>query len=316
VLIGSRRHAACKAQLAARVFDPPLSVVDVGALWGLQPELEPIAAHVDAIGFDPDEPECAELNARAKAAGLRQRFVPHLVAGADGEREFHETRKLASSSLLRPNLDFHRGFPDAQRMEVVATHRVTTRDFAGVLAEVGSTPELLKLDAHGVEADLLRSLDAPRWDALLGVFVEVLFAPLFVGQGEFGEIDDLLRGHGFRMFGLKRYSATRTTLAGPAHRTRGQLTFGDALYLRDGAALDPARRRRLGALAATFDHLDYAAELLTDPAEAALVERMARQPAPPLRVLARGMVAVGRLGERIAGPTRSSFHSDRDGDWF
>src|SRR5206468_5844650 len=117
-LFAEGRRARYKEELAAHVLgEDPLRVVDVGALWGLQPELEPIGRHVTALGFDPDPEECAALNARAEAAGLAQRFVPYAVTGRDGPRRFHLYRKAASSSLLEPDRSFHDRFHDAERMD-------------------------------------------------------------------------------------------------------------------------------------------------------------------------------------------------------
>ena len=244
----------------------PLAVVDVGALWGLLPELQPIESFVSAVGFDPDAEECERLNEAARGRGLRQRFLPYAVTGTDERRTFHLTRKAASSSLLEPNRAFHDRFPDAERMDVVERFELETRAFGPLLAAEGIEVEFLKLDAHGLEAEILDSLDPTQLRALLAVHVEVLFATLFRGQCSFGDIDARLRAAGFELYELKRYSFRRRTFDSAGHRTRGQLVFGDALYLRDADGLSLEQRRRLAVVAALFRHFDLAHELVAGDA--------------------------------------------------
>lgn len=257
--------------LAEKALDGrPLAVVDVGALWGLLPELQPIQSFVSAVGFDPDAEECERLNATARERGLRQRFLPFAVTGADEPRTFHLMRKEATSSLLEPNRVFFDRFPDAERVDVVDRFELETRAFGPLLAAEGIEVEFLKLDAHGLEAEILDSLDESQLRGILAVHVEVLFAPLYRGQADFPEVDGRLRAADFELYELKRYSWRRRTFDSAQHRTRGQIAFADALYLRGTEELSPDRRRRLAVVAALFRHFDLAHELVAD--EAALAE--------------------------------------------
>jgi FkbM family methyltransferase len=263
---GPKLQALAELTLGGR----PLAVVDVGALWGLLPELQPIERFVSAVGFDPDAEECERLNAAAQERGLRQRFLPYAVTGADERRTFHLMRKEATSSLLEPNRDFFDRFPDAERVDVVDRFELDTRAFGPLLAAEGIEAEFLKLDAHGVEGEILDSLDETQLRALLAVHVEVLFATLYRGQSDFGDVDRRLRAAGFELYELKRYSYRRRSFDSARYRTRGQIAFGDALYLRDPDALSPEQRRRLAVVAALFRHFDFAQELIAD--DPALVE--------------------------------------------
>jgi FkbM family methyltransferase len=260
---GDDDQTGAKLQVVAEMAlgDHPLAVVDVGALWGLLPELQPIESFVSAVGFDPDAEECERLNAAARESGLRQRFLPYAVTGADEQRTFHLMRKEATSSLLEPNRAFFDRFPDAERVDVVDRFELETRAFGPVLTAEGIDVEFLKLDAHGVEAEILDSLDETQLRGLLAVHAEVLFATLYHGQCDFGDIDARLRAAGFELYELKRYSFRRRTFDSARYRTRGQLVFGDALYLRNPDGLSPEQRRRLALVAAVFRHFDLASEL-------------------------------------------------------
>lgn len=263
----SRRHRnEPKLQaLAARALgERPLVVVDVGALWGLLPELRPIEGYVSAVGFDPDAEECERLNAAAREHGLRQRFLPYAVTGADERRTFQLLRKEASSSLLEPNRAFFDRFPDAERVDVVDRFELETRAFGPLLAAEGVEAEFLKLDAHGLEAEILDSLDETQLGSILAVHVEVLFAELYRGACDFADVDRRLQAAGFELYELKRYSWRRRTFDSTNHRTRGQIAFADALYLRRPGDLSPEQRRRLAIVAGVFRHFDLACELVAD----------------------------------------------------
>lgn len=275
------------SQLAEAVLgDDRLLVADVGALGGLLPELAPLARQVRAVGFDPDAEECARLNADAEAAGLPHRFLPYAVTGTDGRRSFHVLRKEASSSLLPPNRDYHDRFPESERMDVMRTVEVETRAFGPLLAAEGERAEFLKLDAHGVEGEILDSLLDTQWDDLLGAHMELLLGHHYVGQGTLGSMHDTLRRHGLELYSLKRYSSRRASFDASRHASRGQLAFADGLYLRNPAQLDEAQRRRLAVVAAAFRHYDLAHELLASDLEAArlvlaLAKRRRGVPAQP-----------------------------------
>jgi FkbM family methyltransferase len=271
---GSKLRALAEKALGER----PLAVVDVGALWGLLPELQPIERFVSAVGFDPDAEECERLNAAARERDLNQRFLPHAVTGADERRTFHLMRKEATSSLLEPNRAFFDHFPDADRVDVVDRFELETRAFGPLLHAEGVDVEFLKLDAHGLEAEILDSLDQSQLRAILAVHVEVLFAELYRGQCGFAEIDARLQAAGLALYELKRYSWRRRTFDSARYRTRGQITFGDALYLRTPEGLSPDQRQRLAVVAAVFRHFDLAHELVSeDPALVEAVVALAPQ---------------------------------------
>ena len=311
---------AWKRDLARRVLAAePLRVVDAGALWGLQPELESIADYADAIGFDPDEGECERLNRQAADGSRKQRFLPYAVAGVDEERDFHVTKMAASSSLLMPNHRLHGRFPDAADHDVVESIRLRTYAFGPLLEREGVEPEFLKLDVHGVEPEVLDSLNERQWDGLLGVHVEVLFAQLYIGAGTFAEIDLLLRVRGFELYALKRNAALRDGFDARQIASRGQLMFGDALYLRNPDALPYERLSRLAVVAATFDHVDVACKLLERAGEydaAALVSTAARRPSGLRRMLADGLIRLGRIGTRMNPGVQASYAADDPHCWL
>jgi FkbM family methyltransferase len=296
------------AGLALR--DRPLGVVDAGAAGGLLPQVAPIASFVDAVAFDPDADECERLNAAAAEAGLSHRYIACAVTGSDGERDLHIVRKPSSSSLLIPDAAYHRRFPDAERMDVVRTVVVPTRSLGAVLDEVGMRPELLKLDVHGVEPEILESLRPNHWAGLLGVYIELLTGSHYRGQAAFSDVDPILRDHGFELFHLKRHSVRRAGFDPWKASSRGQLEYVDALYLRRPGDVDG---QRFGLVASLFGHYDVALEALDAVGghdAAKLVRALAARPSRVTRVVATQMIRVGELGRRWYGATGGWWSTD------
>jgi len=302
--VNNRDHGL--RELAASVLgDRRLAVVDAGAAGGLPAAVAPLAEYAAVVGFEPDAAECERLNERARAAGLDHLFLPVALAGDDGTRTLHVTRKPTSSSLLVPDRAYHARYPNAERMDVVDEVAVKTRPLGAVLAELDVRPELLKLDVHGVEPEILASLDEPQWASLFGVHVELLVGSYFEGQASFADVDPLFRTHGFELFHLQRHSLRRKEFDTARYSSRGQLEYVDALYLRNAG--DP---RRFALVAALFGHYDVALAALGDTHEAALVRALAARPRRVRRKIATQLIALGDLGRRWYGATGGWSSSD------
>ncbi len=314
-LFGEARRADNVAKLGREVLGgAPLEVVDFGAAWGLPQPLMRIAGDVDAVGFDPDPDECETLNKRAEAAGLAQRFFPFAIAGSEATRPFYVLRKSASSSLFEPNLEWHRRFPRPERAEVVETIEIRTRRASSVLQELELSPEFIKLDVHGVEEEVLRSLTVEQWSTALAVHVELLLAPQYLGLPPVGAIHDLLREQRFELYDLHRWTSRRASFDVDRRETRGQIAHVDALYLREPASLDARGRQRLAVVAACFDHFDVAAELV-EPRLVGLVHAAAARPRRAVLTFGGLLLRAGGLGQRIVRAPRQHFGDDYRPEW-
>ena len=239
----------------------PLVYVDCGARGARGNRLVRAFARSEYLGFEPDAEECARLTAAGKK---RRRYFPVAAGKAREMRRFHVTRSAACSSLLRPNdrlADRFLGF--APLFEVVDELDIETVALDEYLPSQGVTAvDVLELDTQGSELEILRGADVLLRDSVLALQVEVEFAPMYTDQPLFGEVDSHLRGYGFSLFDLTRYRGRRKTLE-PHQPTRGQLLWGQALYLRDYERLATAERQlRLAVLASFYGHDDYALEIV------------------------------------------------------
>lgn len=302
-------------QLTAR---HPFTLVDGGAAGAADAPWRELAAHVRAVGFEPDERSLAALRARA-AGDPRRTYLGAALGRSPGEAAFHLTRVRTKSSLLRPNAALLAEFPDAARFDVVGAARVRIDTLARQLKAAGiADPDFLKLDVQGGELAALEGASPLLHSSLVGVQVEVEFIPIYEGQPLFGAVDAYLRGFGFALFDLRPYFWKRAAGVG-AGGPRGQLVYADALYFKEAVALgraasqiaDPAARaaKAVKALAATdaYGYADYALHLLRGdlgralaPADARALEAALRAAPAGGALRFPGSARVGRALHRFA----------------
>ena len=90
--------------------------------------------------------------------------------------------------------------------------------------------DFIKIDTQGHELSILKG-GVDYLDNVIGLEIEVEFSPLYRGQPLFGDVDSFVRGYGFELFDIKRYFWKRKDAVDTVGQ-KGQLVFGDALYLK------------------------------------------------------------------------------------
>ena len=248
------------------------NLVDVGSMEGIEREWAEMAEHIRAIGFEPDERQFAKLKSSAKALYLNK------FMWSRSERiSFHVSRDPGKSSIYLPNRSLLAEFPDAGRFDVVDTFNFSADQvdsLDAILPQHGvSDVDFLKLDTQGSEYDILKGAD--RWleESLLGLKVEVEFIEMYVGQPLFQDVDSLMRGKNFNLMDLKRVYWKRNS--DTQHNDRGQMVFGDALYLKDiasfcaymegkPAAYRDAKTTKFAIVALRYGLVDYALSVIRE----------------------------------------------------
>jgi FkbM family methyltransferase len=240
----------------------PVVIVDVGARE-LESEEHVYAALAKrlpsrVVGFEPFAP--ASPVPEDGRAGV---FIVPKAVGSGRPATFRETRFVAASSLLPPNLgDLAAFLALPEMLEVVATRPVETVRLDDVPEVAGC--QILKLDIQGGELDVLRGATATLATTLM-IFVEVEFVPVYVGQPLFPEVHAFLEGQGFELLDLiaPGYGSYRAANHGDAC---SRLLWANGLYVR---RLDPTRAQppaELVRLACAAHDLagkyDYAAHVL------------------------------------------------------
>lgn len=92
--------------------------------------------------------------------------------------------------------------------------------------------DILKLDLQGFEGRVLKGAAHLLNTGISCVFLEVMFVQEYEGCSLFGDIDAIMRSHGYRLFNLYNLST---------HSDR-QLSCADALYIPDRPVAKPAAR--------------------------------------------------------------------------
>ena len=259
----------------------PLSSIDIGSRFGLEPDLEPIAFSVNAYGFEPDPVECALLQERYSKnpdPWRSVRHVPAAVSGSGGPRTLYVPEALVSASLLEHDEEVGRRFQNPDMFDRKRAIPLETITLAEACREYRiERPRYLKIDIEGAELEVLKAAPGVLKD-LVALKSEVGFIPMRKSQPLASDVDAFLHESGFRIMDwiepkhwrIGDSVAHPQISPGSIPYSRGQLAHCDFLYLRDPDQIlhgTDAIDRGVAALALSMSHgyFDYAASLLTRP---------------------------------------------------
>lgn len=238
-----------------------VTLIDVGARWGIPKRWQPLRHHLCTIGFEPDPEECKKLN---ECNSGRSVTYPVALTDKVGREVINIAKEPGRSSLYLPNFNFLSRFPDSEGFEIVDHIEVPTSTLDNCLLE-NKTPyaDFVKMDVQGSEKKIIEGGINSFRDLIFGMEVEVEFSKFYVGQPLFSDIDCLCRQMGFTLFDLK--PAYMKRLEEPIYGV-GQLACADALYFKDYIQQNYIPDPRSAAVAlivsSLYDKFDYALELL------------------------------------------------------
>jgi FkbM family methyltransferase len=265
-------------------LDDPVTIVDVGARWGFNPEWKVFGKCLRVYCFEPDEEECRRLNASIED---NVKYLPCALGRAEGEATFYETGLSASSGLFKADMGYLSRLTGGDNCAVVAQRPVKLQTLAVALQKYDvHTIDFIKLDVEGAELDVLMGGEPYLKDGLLlGILSEVRFQEEINGSPVYWRLDEYVRRFGFRLYDLQFYHQSRRALPYPglwdyrtpegerifAYTTHGQIMDGDALYFRDllisanrgyRAPATAAQVLKLAAFFEIYSLNDCAAELI------------------------------------------------------
>jgi FkbM family methyltransferase len=234
----------------AEELDRPLVVVDVGCRDGEAAGWTRFGQQVHVIGFEPDVEECERLR-DGYDGPARRTFVPRALGSRRGEALLHVTRFAQSSSLYEPSSEAIARHPALTAHEEVDRRTVSLDSLDEWIAETDApAPDFLKLDVQGAELDVLRGSERAL-ESVRALEVEVEFQPLYRDQPLFADVDAHLRERGFVLWRLRGLRHLAIAGAAPDDVSMGasllpdqaellpeggQLSWGDAIYVRDDFA--------------------------------------------------------------------------------
>jgi len=260
---------------------PALRIVDVGS-QELDSESDMHAplratAPVEITGFDPfavsDAADAGTVRTSGEVTrsdGRRIRTFPALLADG-GTVTLHVNRYDPTSSILPSNHALTRQFGLLDMaVETVETRQLPSHRMDDVLPVEGEAAriDLLKIDVQGAAHMLLENAPKVLRNTLV-CHVEIEFAPVYLGERLFGDIDTQLRAAGFCFvdffsLGRQRYGAFDISPARAFHR--GRTLWGDCIYVRgldtEGALSADDLFRAAVIAHSCYNKQDLAAELL------------------------------------------------------
>jgi FkbM family methyltransferase len=280
----------------------PLSYVDIGSRGGFQYDLLPLAAAVDAVGFEPDPEAFAAIEDLPPQPWRSMVHLPFAVSDTGGPRTLYVPRDPTAASLLRHNTALGARFNKQHLFDIVREETVDTLDLKSAVAKSGlERVDYLKIDVEGAELSILQETPTIVQDLLCSK-IEVAFLPPRVEQPLAFEIVEFMCRHGFELMDMiePAHWRSRGALTDPWYSNsvpayaKGQLIHSDFLFLRNSETLDgdiPALIR-LALLQMTFGYFDHALEVLERPQVAAHLQDFFN--CAPLEIIAPASSAYGR----------------------
>lgn len=221
-----------------------LALLDIGARDGLQWPWRDIA-NIDPIMVEPDPEE---------AKRLRGKVINAALWSEQKSLQLHVTKSPGASSVFKPNRAFLDQFPESDRFDIVRSIQMNATTIDALRLD---NIDFIKIDTQGSELEILRG-GQNTLQQVMGIEVEVEFAPMYEGQPLFSDIDSYLRAQGFELWDIRR-THWKYKAGISSSTVKGRLIFGDALYLRPCADMFTEEKRlMLATAAAAYGFDDYA----------------------------------------------------------
>ena len=271
----------------AGAFDQsPFHLFDVGVSGGIDDIWRGFAPHLRVWGFDPLLAEIERLNAQAGPGEVYE--AAFIGCSQNPEHDWDAPEFKNNQSFPRTSapwaqqalaMDWVREAYNGNSDVRYAGLRISLDAYAA--ANDITRMDFLKVDTDGGDMMVLAGARGLLRDgAVLGAQVEAQFhGAHHPDANTFANIDILLRGAGFSLFDMDMWRYSRACLPRPFYydlpgqTTRGQVAWGEALYLRDlgdpeyerkwpDLAITPALVLKSAALFDLFSLQDCAVEVL------------------------------------------------------
>ena len=252
-----------------RLQENPLTLVDVGARWGVSDLFLPISSLLNVVAFEPDKEEAKTLKEKYQSDKRFRSFHVdnHGLHDHVGMVNLHLLARANNSSIYPVKASMYEryklsGFELDRRVPI----NVTTLD-KYAKENPTFTPDVLKLDTQGAELAILNGA-INTLSSIKAVVVEAAFFSPYEGACNFLDVHNFLNQKDFTFYGYSdfQYRGTKR-IDKRMGRSKERMMQADAIYFKD-----PIENKKLSfsqneilslfVLAALFEYYDFAAELV------------------------------------------------------
>jgi len=266
----------------------PFNLIDIGASGGIVKEWDKLGASANFIGVEPDRGEFDNLTKSQLSKGNVKYLDTLLYKKSMQSLNFHLFDTQTCSSIFKPNKELLTKFGKADTWTVAESIMLPTDTLDNQLEEHKVYDvDFIKLDTQGSELFILEGASEILKSAVIGLFVEVEFAPVYENQPLFSDVDIFLRKYGFQLVDVCRMKYWKQKIDNKFVKSRGQIVYGDVLYLRDSVELNKAIERnanngkdfkkakllKAAVLTEIYDHMDHGFEILKQGIRAEVFNR-------------------------------------------
>jgi FkbM family methyltransferase len=212
-----------------------ITLLDIGARYGIHPRWNKIAPHLIVYAFEPDAKESQRINEKAALLPYQLQCLPLALGSNNGDKiTLYLCKDPGSSSLYEPNTDLVSQFYFAPNMEVIDTSKVRVNRLDKICRQKQLKPDVIKIDTQGFELEILKGAGTAVLNNVKLVELEVEFNEQYKNQPLFSHVDLFMRKNGFVLLGLRR-SYWRRKLERDCLKTPfgGQIMHGDAVYYNE-----------------------------------------------------------------------------------
>jgi len=234
-------------------------LVDIGSLGGLPPEWNFKDSNFVTYLCDPQE----QIN-----DSYEFKYLEGCAFSYDGEVEFYVTNKVELSSIFKPNYQFIKRFPRAERFQIISSKKVKSFRLDSVKELHNGALLGIKIDSQGSEFEILQGAKKLVSNSLPFLFLEVHYEEVYLNIKLQSTIDQYLREFGYELHFLKTH-VWNLNDKNIGIKTNGALIcWADAIYLPKIEALSSISPSKLHIvdrlkIAKNYGLTDYA-QLLID----------------------------------------------------
>ena len=266
----------------------PFVMVDIGARGGIPKSWGALSKYLKVIGFEPDKQEYIKLSGR-KNQEYHTKYLDIALSDEKKSIKFHVTKGAWLSSVFYPNQTLLDKFSKTWG-ESLTTIELEADTLDNQLKENQiNDVDLIKLDTQGSELLILKGSTGVFNNQVIGVESEIEFVDVYKDQPLFSEVDLFLRKYRFHLMEIIRSKYWKRPVDNKFVRSRGQIMYGDVLYLKEVDAFfemisgihdesfKKAKILKALVMSILYEHMDYGFEIIQRAIQGGLFNEKEKQ---------------------------------------